>query len=338
MTGLLKLTLKLVGWVLGVLVLLLGGGAAYLLMQVAEAPDIEARKGELAAVEPLGTRRLPDGMLHELRLHSTAGFSLGLALRVPDEPLPGRPLAVMMVGNETGEAAATMLPETEGLTIAALGYPFEVIPHRNMFAFTASLPQIQRGILDTPSAVLLALDYLLSRDDLTPEWTELVGISFGAFLVSVPGALDTRVDRVWLVHGSADAAAVLEYGLEDRVAWPWLRRGFADFLAQVAGNGHFSPESWVGRISPRPVIVVSALEDRALPPAAVAALHEAARPPREVIWTEGDHVHPKRPETVENLARLVLDKVKEAVRGGSGAVRPDALGSWRHHSPDERAS
>jgi len=224
-----SVVLKILGSVLGALVLLLCAGAAYLLAQVATAPDVQARKGELAAVEHLGTRRLSDSTLYDLRLHSTAGYAIGLALRVPDEHLPGRPLAVMLVGGETGEAAATLLPEAGGVTVAALGYPFEEIPYRNIFAFAAALPNVQGGILDTPSAVLLALDYLLARQDLAPERTELVGVSFGAFLVAVPGALDPRVDRVWLMHGSADVATVLEHRLEGRMGWPWLRRRFAAF-------------------------------------------------------------------------------------------------------------
>lgn len=307
-----NVVLKSLGAVLGALVLLLGAGAAYLLAQVATAPDVQARKGDLAAVEQVGTRRLSDGMLYELRLHSTSGFGVGLALRIPDEPLPGRPLAVMLVGNKTGETAATLVADTAGVTVAVLGYPFEEIPHRNIFAFAAALPSIQRGILYTPSAVLLALDYLLAREDLAPERIELVGVSFGAFLVAVPGALDPRVDRVWLVHGAVDVATVLEHGLEGRMTWPWLRRSFAAFLASVAGERHLSPEIWVGRISPRPVILVNALEDRDMPPEAVAALHRAARPPAEIIWVEGDHVHPKRPESVEGLARLILRRVEEA--------------------------
>lgn len=315
--------------------LLLCAGAAYLLAQVVTAPDVQARKGDLAAVEQLGARRLSDSMLYRLRLHSTTGFAIGLALRVPDEPLPGRPLAVMLVGNETGEAAATILPDTGGLAVAALGYPFEVIPHRNIFVFAAALPNIQRGILDTPSAVLLALDYLLARRDLAPARIELVGISFGAFLAAVPGALDARVDRVWLVHGAADVAAVIEHGLEGRMEPPWLRHRFAAFLASVAGERHLGPGIWVGRISPRPVILVNALEDRELPPTAVTALHRAAQPPAEVIWVEGDHVHPKRPESVENLARLILGRVKEAGATGSDSGRSDDLDVRKHQLLDE---
>ena len=304
---------RLTKFTLGAVALLLGGVLLlliWLLAPVVSQPDFLARKGELVASEVTSESPLPDGRLFEVSLLSSSGLEVELALRVPDHPLPHRPLLVLLGGQETGRAAAEIIPATHGVVVAALSYPFGTVPHRDGLLLALALSRIQRGILDTPPAVLLALDYLLARPDLAPERVELAGISFGAYLAAVPAALDQRVERVWLIHGSGDPAAVLESGLRKRIPLPPLRRGVASLLAAVASAHHLSPEQWVARVAPRPLVVVNATDDTALPPEAVQVLHQALVPPYEVLWTPGDHVHPKRPETIHAITRLLFERIE----------------------------
>jgi hypothetical protein len=232
-----------------------------------------------------------------------------LALRLPHERLPHSPLLVILGGQETGRAAVEVIPDTRGVVVAALSYPFGTVPHRDGLQLAFALGRIQRGILDTPPAVLLAIDYLLARPDLEIEQVELAGISFGAYLAAVPAALDPRVKRLWLIHGSGDPAAVLEAGLRKRIPWSVLRQGLASLLATVAAAHHLSPEYWVARIAPRSLVVVNARADTALPPNAVRVLHESLAPPYEVLWTPGDHVHPKRPETIRAITDMLFERI-----------------------------
>lgn len=292
----------------------------WLLAPVVAQPDFLARKGELIAAEVTSESPQPDGRLFEVSLHSSSGLEVEIALRVPDQPLPHRPLLVLLGGQETGRAAAEIIPATHGVVVAALSYPFGTVPHRDGLKLAMALGRIQRGILDTPPAVMLALDYLLARPDLAPERVELAGISFGAYLAAVPAALDQRIERVWLIHGSGDPAAVLESGLRKRIPLQPLRQGVASLLAAAASAHHLSPELWVARITPRPLVVVNAAEDTALPLEAVQALHRALVPPYEVLWTPGDHVHPKRPETIHAITRLLFERM-EADSLDSGVAR-----------------
>ena len=288
----------------------------FLLGTAAEVPDPRERRGQLASVETLDRYPYEDGRIEELRLQSDTGITFEIALRVPDDPLPGRPLVVLLAGNETGRKAATLIRDPSGAAVAALSYPFREIPYREWIPMIRALPDVQRGILDTPAAVLLALDYLLEREDLAPERVELIGVSFGAYLVAVPAALDPRVDRLWLVHGSGAPDRVIAYGLEDRLPSSWLRRRTGEFLASVAGAPAFAPEFWIDRVAPRPVVVVSAEGDRSIPPDAVRILHEAVPEGTEILWTPGDHVHPKRPETLDLLSDLIRERVLTAVAAG----------------------
>lgn len=299
---------------LALLVLFLGAGVflAYLLAVAAPEPDYRARRGELASAVELASYPFEDGHIEELELTSSSGVSFQVALRIPDDPLPGRPLVLLLAGNETGRKAATLIRDPGGVAVAALSYPFAEIPYRDWLPLLQALPDIQRGILDTPAAVLLALDYLLARPDLAPEQVELAGVSFGAYLAAVPATLDPRVDRLWLIHGSGTPAEVIEYGLEGRLPTPWLRRAAGGLLARIAGAAHLSPEHWVRRYGPRPLVVINADADESIPEQAIAAFHDALPRGTEVLWTPGDHVHPKRPEIMDRLSAMIRMRVHAA--------------------------
>jgi len=272
------------------------------------APGFAARKGDL--LEVVETRRevLADSTLSELTLRSSSGLSVELTLRLAHELRPGKPVLLILGGQETGRAAAELIPDTHGVVIAALSYPFATIPHRDLLSLLAVLRDIQRGIADMVPSVSLAIDYL-QRGPGASDGLELAGISFGAYIAAVPAALDPRVDRLWLVHGSADPVAVIEGALQGRVQSRLLRQGLAHFLGTVAGARHLSPEFWVARVAPRPVVVISARDDSDLPIEAVLALHGALESPSRVIWSNGDHVHPDRPEVVREIAELMLNEM-----------------------------
>lgn len=278
-------------------------------------PGFMERRGELAQVRETRREVRADGaLLIDLELHSSSGLVVEMSLRKPpgfrvqEQPDPGQPMLLMLGGQETGRAAVDVLPETHGVVVAALSYPFPAIPHRSALALTGVLRGIQSGILDVPPSVLLAIDYLQSRDDL-PQRIELAGISFGAYLAAVPASLDQRVQRLWLIHGSGEPASVIAAGLEGRLGPRPLRHFVAWVLSTAAGAYHLGPEAWVGEVSPRPVVVISADADRALPLAAVHALHEALAPPSEVLWTRGEHVHPRRPEVIQEIVDLMFGRI-----------------------------
>jgi dienelactone hydrolase len=164
---------------------------------------------------------------------------------------------------------------------------------------------------------MLAMDYLAQQPYVDATRVELVGGSLGAFLVSVPGALDPRFHRVWLIHGAGDPRGVFAHLLTPYIGFGPLRELTAQLLAAITASHHLRPEKWVGRIAPRPVIVVNARGDESLPAASVAALHQALPENSEIIWTEGPHVRPGRKTVVEGLVALVAE------RAGREATKPE---------------
>jgi dienelactone hydrolase len=282
-------------------------------------PGFAIRKGHLAKVEVQTETRLGSGALTELRLIADTGLAVDLAVRTPAGAPRPRPTILILGGKGTGRDAARLAGETDEVVVAALSYPFAGDPDVKGMRAVLQARRIQRAILDTVPAILLANDYLLGQRYVDPHRFELVGVSLGAFLVGTAGALDRRIRRVWLVHGAGEPATVIEYALHDRIELATVRRVLASALNELVAGRYLAAERWVGRISPRPVVVINARGDESLPPASVAALHAALEQPYEIIWTDGPHVQPNRPEVLERLRARILERV---VRNPSGSAIP----------------
>jgi dienelactone hydrolase len=169
--------------------------------------------------------------------------------------------------------------------------------------------QYQQTERDTTPAVLLALDYLLAQSFVDQQQVELVGVSLGAFFVSMPAALDKRVTRTWLVHGAGEPEKVIAHKLKDRIKNDVLRKFVAWASARLLAVESFRPENWLSRISPRKLVFINARDDEQLPLTSVEALHRSASQPYDVIWTEGQHIDTGRAEVVQNMVNLIMDRV-----------------------------
>jgi dienelactone hydrolase len=281
-----------------------------------------ANRQHLARVETQAETRQGSSVVTELRLVADSGLAVELAVRTPDGPLRPRPAVLILGGRATGRDAARLGADVDSVVVAALSYPYAGDPKRPAVWRTR---QIQRAVLDTVPATLLATDYLLAQPYVDANRFELVGVSLGAFLVSPAAVLDERIRRLWLVHGAGRPAAVIEVMLRSEVRLEPLRRMLAAFLNVVAGGDYLAAERWVGRMSPRPVVVINARNDERLPPASVEALHAALRTPYRVIWMDGPHVRPDRPEVIDALRALLLRcVVDDGVSGGDAGACPSA--------------
>jgi dienelactone hydrolase len=271
------------------------------------------RKGTLSSVEAQPRVETHGYAQVLVALRSSNGLSVRLALKRPLEPpgapAPLRPLIVLLGGQETGLKALDLVAETRGTIVAVVGYPYDGPRKPSALEFVAAIPGMRRAILDTPAALQLALDWLIEQPGVDRARIELCGVSLGAPFACVAGALDQRFTRVWSIHGAADPRALLEHSLRTRVGWAPLRELVAGILYVLADGPSVAPERYVGRIAPRPFVMLNAEADERLPREAVLKLFEAAREPKELLWLPGQHVLPKRTEIVRQLVDLVLARV-----------------------------
>jgi dienelactone hydrolase len=291
------------------------GAAAYLLRD--PLPHFAERRSALAAVVE-GMPSVEDGfVLTPVRLTATSGLAVELVVRraVADR---GRtlPLAVILGGHYTGREAARMLGDTHGVVVAALSYPFSGDPRPDAVTFLLQIPRIRAAFLDTPPAVMLALDYLMRMPDVDTSRVEAIGVSLGAPFICIAGALDHRFTRVWSIHGSGGSYAPLEANMRRTISFAPLRVVAAAISDVIIAGPRLDPVHWAPRIAPRPFVMVNASADQRLPRAAVDALYRAAGEPKEQIWMSGGHVHADR-ETIRRLVDIVMARV----RGPEGSAR-----------------
>ena len=246
-----------------------------------------------------------------VRLTTDTGLGVDLRVMRPEGAAGPLPLVLLLGGHRTGRDAVDAVGEPGPMIVAALDYPYHGPERlRGVWQSVRSVPAMQRGLRDTPPAVSVALDWLLAQPWVDPTRVELMGLSLGVPCATVAGALDPRLRRVWLVHGQAGNRAWLANRLEGAIRNRPLREFAAGFVLLLAHGASFRTEDWIGRIAPRSVIVVGATEDEQMTRSAVEQLYAAAGEPRELLWSTGGHVGPRRREIVQQLLEMVRSRME----------------------------
>jgi hypothetical protein len=291
--------------VVGVIFVAGGSCTAWLLRD--PTPWILHRRSSLVRVEPLASRRLDGDVREDVRLLAASGLTVDLAVRYPADSTSGRrPAYLILGGYVAGMDAIDAIPGTRGASVAVMQYPYPGRTDIKGLAVVPQVPAIRKAILDTPAAVMIALDYLRGRPDVDSTRTELVGASFGAPFAVVTAALDQRVTRVWVLHGAADPYALFYHGLRGDLRFPPLRAAAAWAASVLSAAPRLDPARWIARVSPRPVVMINAREDERIPNQAVMKLWDAAREPRSIHWLPGPHMRRSRQEVLAALVDTVL--------------------------------
>lgn len=302
---------RIVLWSLLALCVIVPAGLVWSVLPDLSDPSDEfyQRKGSLQSVEIEREWQQGDSILRHITLQSDSGLKVKMTTRFPRESTAqGHPLVLILGGKRTGRDAVHLVSQQLPIALAALSYPDLdnwVVEGVKRY----DVRQYQQTERDTAPAVLLALDYLLAQPSVDKQQVELVGVSLGAFFVSMPAALDERITRTWLVHGAGEPEKVIAHRLKGRIESDVLRSFVAWVSARLLAVESFRPENWLSRISPRKLVFINARDDEQLPLSSVEALHRSASQPYEVIWTEGQHIDTGSDEVVQKLVNLVMQRV-----------------------------
>ena len=272
------------------------------------------RHGAIVATEPGALIREPGGFTSQtIRLSADSGLVVDARVLRPDAQDRPLPVVVLLGGHRTGRNAIELVGHPGQSVMVALDYPYHgQVRIRSAASFFRGIREIQQALLDTPPAASLVLDWLATQAWADTTRAELVGVSFGVPFVAVAGALDERFRRVWMIHGGAGNRGWIEHNLRERVPQGWLRPLAATLVHLLIYGNSFDTGEWAKRISPRPVIIIGARDDERLPEHKVVNLYRAARQPKELIWTDGGHVDPRRPDLVQALLEIVRSRIEAA--------------------------
>jgi len=305
----LKRTLYLVLRVLLVIVGLLA--LYYIELTTVQREFFDERRGALAGANEEQMEISGGRSYQDVTLSSTSGLTVELrVLRPTKSELSALPVVLMIGGQRTGRHAVDLVADPGNVVYAAIDYPYYG-PKRTsgIWQAASAIPHVQRGALNTPPALTLALDWLVDQPWIDPARIELIGVSFGVPFAAVAGAMDQRVSRVWLVHGAADNLIWADYALRNRIESDSGRRGVAKLALLLSYGASFETREWMAEIAPRPIIVISSRNDERVPEG-VALADFASNLATEIIWTEGRHVQPSRKDVLSELLDIVSARIE----------------------------
>ena len=275
------------------------------------------RRSHLVRVTTARAQVLDDHVVEAVRLRAASGLVVDLLVKRPLDAVNAdrragssarRPAVLLLGGHVTGRDAVRLIPETRGAVVVAMSYPYHGEHRLKRLQIVRQVPAIRRAILDTPPAVMLAVDYLSSLPDVDPTRVEGVGVSLGAPFMVIAGALDPRLSRVWSIHGSGGSYGPLAANLERTIPFAPARAAVAALGSLLISGPRLAPERWVDRIAPRPFVMLNARDDQQMPRPFVERLYRHADQPKSIIWVPGGHVR-ATPEIVRPLVDTVLARV-----------------------------
>ncbi len=287
-----------------------------------EPEEFLQQKGQLSAVESVALAGDSLHAAYQLTLHSDAGYSVSGHLRVPrgasEAPVPG---LIVIGGVRTGRLGAELVTPQQPYVILGLDYPWDGPTRLTAWQFIVRLLDIRRAMLLTPSAVMLALDYLESRPDVEASQIVLVGSSFGAQLIVVAAALDPRGSPVMVIYGGGDYAELLRENL--KVKPVWLRNVLAASGARLLAP--LEPLDYVADIAPRPVVMINGIDDKKIPRRSVESLYGAAKQPKRLIWLPEGHISPRNPALLERVMLAAVEALAELEADSAAAMSAPGL-------------
>jgi fermentation-respiration switch protein FrsA (DUF1100 family) len=274
-------------------------------------PRFARAAGELVAVrDSTGIGPAKDGKhLTEVTLISDTGLRVRARVRAEGTRSGERhPAAILLGGYKTGRKSVDIPAETADLVLLSIEYPYTGPDRPRGLDWVRHFGAMRGAIVDTPPALLLAAQYLYSREDVDPERVTLIGVSLGVPFSVAAAATDKRIAGVALLHGGGDIASMAYSAFADRGP-EWVLRALAWGLAWVVAP--LEPTRYAGDVAPRPALMVNADVDQLIPRSSVLDLYDSLRQPKRLVWLQSAHIATSDEQVVEELMAITLEWMSE---------------------------
>jgi hypothetical protein len=263
---------------------------------------------ETVAAEESVTRY---GQLSEsVRLSSDSGLEVFFRVVREVKTDARLPVLIILGGHRTGSDAVDLFGDVGNHVIVGVDYPYDGPDKvKGLMLVVRTIPLARQAFLDTTPAVSLILDWLVEQTWVDKDRIIIVGASLGVPFASTAAARDKRIGGVMLVHGAADNRLWLKTQVARRVDTKFLHDPLATILHWLAYGPVLDTSRHVATISPRPVLLIGARDDERTPAGQAELLFSAAREPKRLLYTEGQHIQPNRIEIVAELWRIADEEL-----------------------------
>jgi pimeloyl-ACP methyl ester carboxylesterase len=238
--------------------------------------------------------------LEQIRYDSVDGQSVPALFTIPTDRAPLGCLVYQGGFGLTKEQAPGLRTGAAALRLAT----FTIDP-RNVGArgsLGQAIAAIQKPetlhemVVNTVVDLRVGLDYLDSRPECHHN-VALMGTSFGAIVAAITAGQDSRIKATVLTSiGPSFKRGVLMTNLEAQkdssfplVMVPGAATNPKILAHAVSVLGPIDPDQWVGKIAPRPVMLINGQGDPLVSHADAQAIAAAAREPKTVLDVDAGH-------------------------------------------------
>jgi len=268
------------------------------------------RQGEIKNVNTLQSTTVHEQSSESVQLTSDSGLRVSFRVIRAFEIDGQVPVLLILGGHRTGSDAVEMFGKVGGQAIVGMDYPYDGPDHaKGVIRIAKMIPLARQAILDTVPATSLVLDWLLEQSWVNKDEIVIIGGSLGVPVAASAAARDPRIAAVMLIHGAADNRLWLEAQIARRVDAEFLHYPLATVVNWLAYGPLFDTSRHIAAVSPRPVGIVGAKHDERTPAGQTELLFEAARDPKRLRWTEGQHIQPNRKDIIDELLQIANEEL-----------------------------
>lgn len=156
--------------------------------------------------------------------------------------------------------------------------------------FGSDVASLRADAIQSVGDIRRTLDVFAARPNIDSQRIGLIGLSLGSILGSITTALDNRIQTAIFAVGGADWRTILS---TSQISSDKTKAEARQLNAQqIALLDDVDPKNFVGKIAPRPVLMLNGKRDTIIPVAAAKAFYNAAGQPKKQIWFDAGHFLP----------------------------------------------
>jgi hypothetical protein len=214
-----------------------------------------------------------------------------------------RPWTVVLLGGfYAGDQATLLLPETLGVHMLAVDWPWHGPRRLNTSQFVRLLPDIHQMLMQSPAVLALGVDAVSRQPEVDASRIALIGASLGVPSTVAALELTNAPAACALVYGGADIEAWMSHELPRHI-WPkalapLLASIFFDFVRPLEPSLHRE-----AAVRAR-FLILNARDDQFVPTEVTEALRRAL-PHATVRWKDGRHISSRRNAQLDGIAAEV---------------------------------